>query len=184
MPLVVLAIPSVLIGYLTIGPVLFGGYFGSVDLRAAERNDVVAEIGRGVPRRRRRSRCTRSLTPPFWLALRGRRHRLVPVPAAARTGRRDCASAVGWLYALLVNKYYFDWFNENVLARAARGLGSRCGAAATRRSSTARWSTARPAPWAGSPACARRVQTGYLYSYAFWMIIGLALLLGWFLVRA
>jgi hypothetical protein len=30
----------------------------------------------------------------------------------------------------------------------------------------------------------RRVQTGYLYSYAFWMVIGLALLLGWFLIGA
>ena len=31
---------------------------------------------------------------------------------------------------------------------------------------------------------ARRVQTGLLYSYAFWMVIGLAVLLGWFLIRA
>ena len=30
----------------------------------------------------------------------------------------------------------------------------------------------------------RRVQSGYLYAYAFWMMIGLALLLGWFLFRA
>jgi hypothetical protein len=30
----------------------------------------------------------------------------------------------------------------------------------------------------------RRVQSGYLYSYAFWMVIGLALLLGWFLAYA
>jgi hypothetical protein len=30
----------------------------------------------------------------------------------------------------------------------------------------------------------RRVQTGFLYTYAFWMVIGLALLLGWFLMRA
>jgi hypothetical protein len=42
----------------------------------------------------------------------------------------------------------------------------------------------------GSAACvgrlsaiARRVQTGYLYTYAFWMVIGLAALLGWFLLR-
>src|SRR5581483_8412783 len=30
----------------------------------------------------------------------------------------------------------------------------------------------------------RRVQNGYLYSYAFWIVIGLAALLGWFLARA
>ena len=33
-------------------------------------------------------------------------------------------------------------------------------------------------------AAVRRVQTGFLYTYAFWMVIGLALLLGWFLMRA
>ena len=31
---------------------------------------------------------------------------------------------------------------------------------------------------------ARRVQTGFLYTYAFWMVIGLAALLGWFLLSA
>ena len=30
----------------------------------------------------------------------------------------------------------------------------------------------------------RRVQSGFLYSYAFWMVIGLAVMLGWFLTRA
>ena len=36
--------------------------------------------------------------------------------------------------------------------------------------------------WFGSVI--RRVQNGYLYSYAFWMVIGLAILLGWFLAHA
>ena len=35
--------------------------------------------------------------------------------------------------------------------------------------------------WFGS--LVRRVQNGYLYAYAFWMVIGLAVMLGWFLVR-
>ena len=42
--------------------------------------------------------------------------------------------------------------------------------------------TARDVGWFGSVV--RRVQSGYLYSYAFWMVIGLAVLLGWFLVRS
>jgi NADH-quinone oxidoreductase subunit L len=29
----------------------------------------------------------------------------------------------------------------------------------------------------------RRVQSGFLYSYAFWMVIGLAAMIGWFLTR-
>jgi NADH-quinone oxidoreductase subunit L len=36
--------------------------------------------------------------------------------------------------------------------------------------------------WIGSVV--RRVQSGYLYVYAFWMVIGLAVLLGWFLVHS
>ena len=39
--------------------------------------------------------------------------------------------------------------------------------------------TAQEVSWFG--ALLRRVQNGYLYSYAFWMMIGLVLLLGWFL---
>jgi NADH-quinone oxidoreductase subunit L len=35
--------------------------------------------------------------------------------------------------------------------------------------------------WFGS--IVRRLQSGYLYVYAFWMVIGLAAMLGWFLVR-
>jgi NADH-quinone oxidoreductase subunit L len=42
--------------------------------------------------------------------------------------------------------------------------------------------TANELTWFGGRL--RRVQNGYLYSYAFWMAIGLAVLLGWFLIRA
>src|SRR5208282_54530 len=47
-PLVALAIPSLLVGYFTIGPVLFGGFFGSA-IHVLESNDVVAELGREFP---------------------------------------------------------------------------------------------------------------------------------------
>ena len=86
------------------------------------------------------------------------------------------------VHVLLENKYYFDWFNENVIARASRGLGSLLwnagdkaiidGAAVNGSALTVGWIA----------GIVRRIQTGFLYSYAFWMVIGLALLLGWFLV--
>ena len=49
--------------------------------------------------------------------------RLAVLPEAAVAGRCGGAARFGWLYTLLVNKYYFDWFNENVLAPLARGIG-------------------------------------------------------------
>jgi len=122
-------------------------------------------------------------TLPFWLAAAGValawlfywKKPLFPGALAAH---------VKPLQRLLDNKFYFDWFNENVLARLSRGLGLTLwtvgdkvlidGAAVNGSAYTVGWLA----------SVARRVQTGYLYSYAFWMVIGLALLLGWFLVGA
>ena len=88
------------------------------------------------------------------------------------------------LHTLLVNKYYFDWFNENVLARASRGLGTllwKAGDQAVIDGTLVNGSAAAVNWFAG---IARRIQTGYLYSYALWMVVGLAVLLGWFLLKA
>ena len=59
LPLVLLAIPSVVIGWLTIEPLLFGDYFGSA-IHVAEQHDVLGELARGVPRPGRSSCCTAS----------------------------------------------------------------------------------------------------------------------------
>ena len=88
-----------------------------------------------------------------------------------------------WLHSILVNKYGFDWFNEHVIVPFARGLG------------TAFWKggdellidgalvngSARIIGWLG--AVARYAQSGYLYHYAFAMILGLASLLLWLIWR-
>ena len=133
-PLVALAIPSLIIGYLTVEPMLFGGYFGSAIQRAARATMWSAELGARVARaggvraaraccRRRRGWRRSACSTAWWFVLKR--------PQLRRCG---CASASAALYRLLVNKYYFDWFNENVLAPLARGIGHRCcGAAAIRR---------------------------------------------------
>ena len=179
-PLVALAIPSLLIGYFTIGPELFGGFFGSA-IKVLETHDVVAEVGREF--RGAADFAEHSvLHLPLWLAVAG-------VLSAWHfvLRRPDQATAIqeraGWLYRLLVNKYYFDWFNENVLARASRGLGTALwrggdqavidGVMVNGSAGAVAWFAAR----------ARLIQSGFLYSYAFWMIVSLVLLLGWFLVR-
>ncbi len=180
-PLVALAIPSILIGALTVGPVLFGDYFGSAILVLA-RNNVIGEIGeefggpvlfalRGL------------LAPSFWLAAAG------ALTAWAFFLRRPqwadlAAERARWLYRVLTEKYYFDWFNEQILAPLARliGIGLWKGGDEALIDGALVNGGAASVGWFGS--LLRRVQSGYLYSYAFWMMIGLALLLGWFLARA
>jgi NADH-quinone oxidoreductase subunit L len=88
------------------------------------------------------------------------------------------------LVRILDYKYGFDLFYEKVIARLSRGIGSLFWKAGDRAIidgflvNGSAWSVNALA------GIVRRVQTGYLYSYAFWMVIGLALLLGWYLVGA
>jgi NADH-quinone oxidoreductase subunit L len=180
-PLIALAIPSVVIGALTVGPILFGGYFGDA-IRVLEKNDVLAEIGKGFE-----SPTVMALHgftgAPFWLALAG-------VVSAwlfflYRPQWADAwARALAPIRTLLLNKYYFDWFNEKVIAALARGLGFTLWKAGDQVliDGVLVNGSAATVSWFGSMV--RRVQNGYLYSYAFWMVIGLAVMLGWFLVRS
>jgi NADH-quinone oxidoreductase subunit L len=179
-PLVALAIPSLVIGFLAIGPVLFGGYFGDA-IKVLEANDVVGELGREYVGPV--SFALRAFaSAPVWLALAGvvtAWYLWLQRPEAATMLRER----LSFPYRVLTNKYYFDWFNENVIARAARGLGFglwRGGDEGLIDGAVVNGS-AGLVDWVASVT--RRVQTGYLYNYAFWMIVGLAAFLGWFLYR-
>jgi NADH-quinone oxidoreductase subunit L len=176
-----LAIPSVLIGFITIGSVLFGDFFGDA-IRVLEKNDVIAEIGHEF--HGAAAFALHGFTqPPFFLALAGAITAWVFFywkPSLANTTARWFS----WLRTILINKYYFDWINENIIAACSRLLGRslwRGGDMALIDGGMVNGS-ARGIGALGSVM--RRVQSGYLYSYAFWMIIGLAVLLGYFLWRA
>lgn len=179
-PLVLLAIPSVLIGAMTVGPLLFGGAFGN-SIFVREANDVVAELGHefhgwlafGLHAVQ---------NPVFYLAAAG-------VGLAWFLYIRSPATAdrLAQVFAIprwvLERKYGFDWFNENVLAAGGRLLGTglwKGGDQAIIDRGLVDGAAGIVDTLAGM---ARRVQTGYLYSYAFWMVIGLALLLGWFVLK-
>jgi len=180
-PLIALAIPSVVIGALTAGPILFGGYFGD-SIRVLEKNDVIAELGKEF-----QSPVQMALHgfagAPFWLAAAG-----VLTAWLFFLRRPQWADATARKLApirnLLLNKYYFDWFNEKVLAALARGLGFTLwkGGDEVLIDGVLVNGSAATVSWFGS--IVRRVQNGYLYAYAFWMVIGLAVMLGWFLVRS
>ena len=178
-PLVALAIPSIIIGALTIGPLAFHGAFGN-SIFVLEHNDVVGEIGKEY--QGWVSFAVHGLSAlPFWLALAGFLSALalywkwphLPDLIDAKL------KPLRWV---LENKYGFDAFNEKVLARGGRLLGSFF------------WKAGDEVLIDGAvngsantigflAGVVRRVQSGFLYSYAFWMVIGLAVMLGWFLTH-
>ncbi|HEY6453540.1 MAG TPA: NADH-quinone oxidoreductase subunit L [Steroidobacteraceae bacterium] len=178
-PLVALAIPSLVIGYLTIRPILFGGYFGDA-IRVLPAHDALAELARdwhGPVAFALGS----VLSAAPWLAALGVLTAWVFVLYRPQWGD-ELRVRLSGLYGLLVNKYYFDWFNENVLARLTRGIGIvlwRGGDEAVIDGAMVN-GTAGMVGWLS--ALTRQLQSGFLYSYAFWMIIGLALMLGWSLI--
>jgi NADH-quinone oxidoreductase subunit L len=88
-----------------------------------------------------------------------------------------------WLYTILIDKFGFDWFNEHVIMAGARLLGGglwRVGDQLVIDDGMVNGS-ARTVGWLGSVM--RYAQSGYLYHYAFAMILGLAALLLWLIWR-
>jgi NADH-quinone oxidoreductase subunit L len=177
-PLIALAIPSVVIGFMTIGTVLYGGYFGA-SIRVLEKNAVMSELARefhGPVDFALRG----FLTPTFILALAG-------VFAAwlyfLRRPQLATGAARRWnsVRSLLLNKYYFDWFNEKILVPGALLLGRGLWHGGDQTVIDGGFVDGTAATIGRAGRLMRRVQSGYLYAYAFWMIIGLAVLLGWFL---
>ncbi len=178
-PLILLAIPSLLIGWLTIQPILFGDYFGAA-IHVEEAHNVLGELARefhgsgefvidGLKH------------APVWMALFG-----VFVAWWLYIKKPELPARIATtfapLYKLFVNKFYFDEIYFAVFAKGSRNLG------------TALWTvgdaglidgvivngSARSIGWFAS--IVRGIQTGRLYGYAFAMIIGLAAMLGWFVV--
>ena len=181
LPLVLLAIPSLAIGYLTVQPILFGGFFGEA-IQVLPDNDVLTVLSGHF--HDPASFALESVKhPPLWLALAGvvaAWYFVLKNPSAATA----IANVLTPIRRVLDNKYYFDWFNENVLSAGSRLLGRvfwKAGDQAVIDGALVNGSAQLVATLAG---VVRRLQTGYLYSYAFWMTIGLAVLLAWFLILA
>ncbi len=177
LPLVLLAIPSLVIGFFTIGPMLFGDFFAdSIRVRTAAHPamEELASEWHGPL-----AMAAHALTGPiFWLALAGVAVawffylRRPDIPAAI-------ASRLSGVNRVLENKYYLDWFNEHVLAKGALVLGQAfwqkgdvgvIDGVVIDGSAGAIGSAARQA---------RRLQSGYLYWYALVMIVGVIALMTW-----
>jgi NADH-quinone oxidoreductase subunit L len=177
-PLVLLAIPSVVIGYLTIDAMLYGEFFKGAIFIDHEKHGAMEELAHGFH-------------GPLQMAL----HALTSLPLLlAASGvalsyvfymvKPEWPAAIKRnfmpIFNLLENKYYLDWINENILARGARMLG------------TGLWKGGDQAvidgllvngSWkvVGAIAgVARKLQTGYLYHYALVMILGIFVLMTYF----
>ena len=179
-PLILLAIPSALIGWFTVKPLLFGDFFDGA-IRVLPANNVlehVAEEFHGSA-----AFVGSALTAlPVWLALAGVATAYIFFlwkPALADGAERSFK----WLHTILAEKYGFDWFNQNVIVAGARALGGglwRVGDQIVIDDGMVNGS-ARVVGWFSSVM--RYAQSGYLYHYAFAMILGLASLLLWLIWR-
>lgn len=178
LPLILLAIPSVLIGFMTIEPMLFGDFFKDSIFVNLERHPAMEELAKlfhGPVQM-----AIHGLTaPPFWLALSGvvlAYYMYMVNPALPTAIKRN----LNPVYQLLENKYYLDWFNENVLARGMRATGTLFwkvgdqklidGALVNGSWKLVGWIS----------GIVRRLQSGYIYHYAFGMIIGVFVLMTYF----
>src|ERR1700691_737618 len=120
-PLILLAIPSALIGWFTVEPMLFGGYFGSA-IHVLPANDVLAQVGEEFHGSPMEFMWAAFDAPPVWLAALGAFTAWVfflKKPELADAAERRFK----WLYTILINKYCFDWFNERVIVPSAQKLG-------------------------------------------------------------
>ncbi|MEK7207909.1 MAG: NADH-quinone oxidoreductase subunit L [Pseudomonadota bacterium] len=179
-PLMLLAIPSLVSGFFMIEPLLFGGYF-SESIKVLPVHDVVREIGQhysglgpfiahGLQ------------SPPFLLAVAGiglawlMYIRYPFLPDQLRTKANT-------LYTILSRKYFFDEFNEFVFAGGARFFGHLLWKVGDVKliDGMAVNGTARVIGWVSSVI--RHLQSGYVYHYAFAMILGLFFLITFFLHR-
>jgi len=177
-PLVALAIPSVVIGFMTIEPMLFGEFFkGAIFIDEAKHPAMkeLAEAFHGPV-----AMALHGLTAaPFWLALSGvvvAWYLYLVNPALPAAIKR----AFGPIYTLLENKYYMDWFNENVIARATRALGTglwKGGDQGIIDGGIVNGSWKLVGRIAGA---VRWLQTGFIYHYAFSMLIGIFVLMSYF----
>ncbi len=177
-PLVLLAIPSVVIGYLTIQPMLYGDFFKDAIFVDATKHHVMVELAAAFHGPLAMAAHAFS-TLPFWLAVAGvatAYYMYMVNPAVPAAIKR----AVQPVYTLLDNKYYLDWFNENVLARGARmlGVGLWKGGDQAVIDGTLVNGSWKVVGWVAGVV--RWFQSGYLYHYALAMILGIVVLMSYF----
>ncbi len=176
-PLLLLAVPSVLIGFLAIQPMLFGDLLKDAITVDASKHPAMASLAEGF-----HGAAAMALhglqTLPFWLALAGVATawwfylKQPSIPAALDRHLKP-------LRTVLENKYYMDWFNENVLAAGARLLGRGLWKGGDQALIDGALVNGSARAVGALSRVLRTVQTGHLYSYALVMVLGIFVFLTW-----
>ena len=177
-PLVLLAIPSVVIGAMALMPMLSGDFFQGVIHVDGARHPAMAELAENIHGWWQMA-LHGFVGWPFWLALAGvvsSYYMYLVNPALPAAIQR----ASGPLYTLLENKYYMDWLYQNVFARGARLIGTFLWQVGDRGLIdglivNGSWKVV---GWFAGVV--RRLQSGYLYHYALMMILGIFVLMTYF----
>ncbi|KTD34772.1 NADH-quinone oxidoreductase chain L [Legionella moravica] len=180
-PLVLLAIPSIILGYVLYMPMLFDNpTLLSSSIFTLPEHDVLLELGREVTSPFESAlHSVHSLT--LWISLAGALIAwicYIAVPSIPGY----CSRHLSFLYTILVNKYGFDRFNDFFIVKGSKGLGRVLYAVGDQKlidglvvngsSRFVRWCSAK----------GRAIQSGYLYHYATVMVFGLLGFLCWLIL--
>jgi NADH-quinone oxidoreductase subunit L len=176
-PLLALALPSLAIGYMTIEPMLFGDFFGNA-IYVSDRHPVMNELNQEF-----HGAAAMGLhavtTLPFWLAAAGvalaalfyLKFQAVPAAIARR---------FSFVYSMLVNKYWFDELYSWVFAKGARALGGSLWRRGDQSVIDGFFVNGTAHLIERFSRLVKAFQSGYIYHYAFAMLIGVFVLVTWF----
>lgn len=182
LPLILLAIPSVFIGYLTMEPVLFGDFFKNVIHVNAEAHPAMEQLAHhfhDILHTPAGMALHGFLTLPFALAASG-----VLLSWFFYMKRPDIPAALqqkfSWLHRILENKYGFDRFNERFFAGGSLLIGSKLWLIGDVKLIDGAIVNGTANLIGKLSGIVRKMQSGMIYHYAFAMIIGVFLLLTFF----
>ncbi|MGI9220241.1 MAG: NADH-quinone oxidoreductase subunit L [Woeseiaceae bacterium] len=176
-PLILLAIPSAIIGWFTAGPVLFENYFQGA-IHVLPQHDVLADNLDGFWHGSLALVTHSVVTPVFWLAATGAFTawflylKRPDIPASIQ-------AKLSGVNRVLENKYYFDDLWIKGFAAWGRSIGAFLWKRGDQQLIDGVMVNGTARSVGKLAAVMRQLQTGYLYTYAFAMIIGLTMLLSW-----
>ena len=183
LPLIALAVPSIIVGYLLIQPMLFGTNDTPAILSDAilvdSRHNAMADLAIlfHSPFKLMQHAL---MTPAFWMMTAGILLAWLLVlkkPQISQWLHKNLA----WLRFILENGYGFDRFNEVVIAKTSRNLGLFFSQVTDAKIIDQYLVNGSAYLIASLSSVVRKIQTGYVYHYAFLMILALVVMLGYFL---
>ncbi len=183
LPLILLAIPSLFIGYLTIEPMLYGHFFSDAIVVDGTTHPAMAHLAEHYAEKLHSPAGMALhgfLTLPFLLALLG-----VGLAWFFYTKRPDIPASIqqkfSGIYQILENKYGFDRFNERVFAGGARLIGDKFWKIGDIQLIDGALVNGTANLIGRIAHKVRHLQSGLIYHYAFAMIIGVFLFLTFFI---